>query len=82
MIPTGYLFLNVTQGTLKRHAASYWWETIIGTATGKIGFWGVTPITQTAGATQAAVTLGNADGQIEGLTISDPPTPTRSPGAA
>jgi hypothetical protein len=29
---------------------------------------------QPAGADQAAVTLGNADGAIGGLTISDPPT--------
>jgi hypothetical protein len=73
-IPTGYLVLNVTQGTLKRHAGGYSWETIIGATGGKIGFWGVTPITQPAGAAQAAVTLGNADGELGGLTISDPPT--------
>ena len=41
---------------------------------GKIGFYGVTPSTQQAGADQAVVTLGNADGEIAGLTISDPPT--------
>ena len=29
---------------------------------------------QPAGANQAAVTLGNVDGEIGGLTISDPPT--------
>jgi hypothetical protein len=33
-----------------------------------------TPVTQPSGADQAAVTLGNADGEIGGLTISDPPT--------
>ena len=73
-IPTGYLILNVTQGTLKRHAGGYSWETIVGAAGGKIGFYGVTPVTQPAGADQAAVTLGNIDGEIGALTISDPPT--------
>ena len=73
-IPTGYLILNVTQGTLKRHAGGYSWETIVGATGGKIGFYGVTPVTQPAGADQAAVTLGNTDGEIGGLTISDPPT--------
>jgi len=73
-IPTGYLILNVTQGTLKRHAGGYSWETIVGATGGKIGFWGVAPVVQPAGAGQAAVTLGNTDGEIGGLTISDPPT--------
>jgi hypothetical protein len=73
-IPTGYLIFNVTQGTLKRHAGGYSWETIVGATGGKIGFWGVAPVVQPAGAGQAAVTLGNADGEIGGLTISDPPT--------
>ena len=73
-IPTGYLIFNVTQGTLKRHAGGYSWETIIGATGGKIGFWGVTPVVQPSGAGQAAVTLGDADGEIGGLTISDPPT--------
>jgi hypothetical protein len=41
---------------------------------GKIGFCGATPVTQPAGAAQAAVTLGNADGEIGGLTISETPT--------
>ena len=35
--------------------------------------YGATPVVQPAGADQAAVTLGNADGEIGGLTISDPP---------
>jgi len=73
-IPTGYLILNVTQGTLKRHAGGYSWESIVGATGGKIGFWGVAPVVQPAGAGQAAVTLGNSDGEIGGLTISDPPT--------
>ncbi|MCL4181639.1 MAG: hypothetical protein KJ072_28365 [Verrucomicrobia bacterium] len=73
-IPTGYLILNVTQGTLKRHAGGYSWETAIGATGGKIGFYGVTPVVQPAGTDQAAVTLGNTDGEIGGLTISDPPT--------
>jgi hypothetical protein len=73
-IPTGHLILNVTQGTLKRHAGGFSWEIIIGATGGKIGFYGVTPVTQPAGADQAAVTLGNTNGEIGGLTISDPPT--------
>ncbi|MCL4179179.1 MAG: hypothetical protein KJ072_15735 [Verrucomicrobia bacterium] len=72
-IPTGYLILNVIQGTLKRHAGSYDWQTVIGATGGKIGFYGVTPVTQPAGADQAAVALGNTNGEIGGLTISDPP---------
>ena len=32
-----------------------------------------TPVVQPSGAAQAAVTLGNTDGAIGGLTISDPP---------
>jgi hypothetical protein len=73
-ISTGYLILNVTQGTLKRHAGGFVWEAIVGATGGRIGFYGVTPVTQPAGADQAAVTLGNADSEIGGLTISDPPT--------
>ena len=74
-IPTGYLILNVTQGTLKRHAGGYVWETHIGgSASARIGFWGATPVAQPSGAEQAAVTLTNTDGAIGGLTISDPPT--------
>ncbi len=34
------------------------------------------PVVQPAGADQAVVTLGNTDGEIGGLTISDPPTQT------
>lgn len=73
-IPTGYLILNVTQGTLKRHAGSYDWQTVVGATGGKIGFYGATPVVQPSAADQAAVTLGNTDGEIGGLTISDPPT--------
>jgi hypothetical protein len=73
-IPTGYLILSVTQGTLRRHAGGSSRETIVGATGGKIGFWAATPVTQPAGAGQAAVTLGNTDGEIGGLPISDPPT--------
>jgi hypothetical protein len=74
-IPTGYLVLNVTQGTLKRHTGGYIWETQFGgSASARIGFWGAAPVVQPSGAEQAAVTLGNTDGAIGGLTISDPPT--------
>lgn len=45
--------------------------TKFGTATTqKLGLWGVTPVTQPAGSGQAAVTLGNTDNEIGGLTIS------------
>jgi hypothetical protein len=73
-VPTGYLILNVTQGTCKRHTGGYVWETQVGGTGGKVGFYGATPVTQPAGASQAAVTLTNTDGVIGGLTISDPPT--------
>jgi len=41
---------------------------------GKIGFYGATPVVQPSGADQVAVPLGNVDGEIAALTISDPPT--------
>jgi len=57
--------------------------TKIGTAVSqKLGFWGTTPVAQPSGADQAAVTLGNVDGEIGGLTISDPPDPGGGPGVA
>jgi hypothetical protein len=74
-VPTGYLALNVATGTLKRHAGGYVWETQIGgSASTRVGFWGATPVMQPSAADQAAVTMGNTDGAIGGLTISDPPT--------
>ena len=74
-IPVGYLVLNVVTGTVKRHAGGYEWHLVVGgSASQKIGFWGATPVVQPAGADQAAVTLGNADGEIGGLVLSDPPT--------
>ena len=69
-----YLILNVAQGTLKRHAGAFDWQTVIGPTRGKIGFYGAAPVVQPAGADQATVTLGNADGEIGPLTILDPPT--------
>lgn len=36
----------------------------------KLGFWNATPVIQPAGSGQAAVTLGNTDNEIGGLTIS------------
>jgi hypothetical protein len=69
--------LPVAGGTLDDGAS-----VALGTGTGtrigttvsqKLGFWGATPVVQPSGADQAAVTLGNADGEIGGLTISDPP---------
>jgi hypothetical protein len=73
-IPAGYMILNVTQDTLKRHAGGYSWETIVGATGGKVGFYGATPVTHPAGADQAAVMLGSVDGGIGGLASSDPPT--------
>ena len=46
----------------------------IGATGGKVGSCGVPFVTQPAGADQAAVTVTNTDGEIAGLTISDPPT--------
>jgi len=60
---------------VKRHAGSYSWEIKVGaSASTKIGFWGATPVVQPSGAAQAAVTLGNTDGEIGGLTVSASPT--------
>jgi hypothetical protein len=74
-VPTGYLVLNVATGTVKRHAGGYVWESQVGgSASARVGFWGATPVVQPSGAAQAALTLGNTDGEIGGLTISDPPT--------
>ena len=74
-IPTGYLILDVATGSTKRHAGGYVWEIQIGgSASDRIGFYGVTPVSQPSGTDQAAVTLGNTDGEIGGLTISDPRT--------
>ena len=73
-IPTGCMIFKVTQGTLKRYAGGYSWETIVGATDGKIGFYGATPVVQPAGTDQAAVTLGNTDGESGGLTICDLPS--------
>ena len=49
--------------------------TKIGTvATQKLALFGVTPVVQPAGAGQATVTMGNANGEIAGLTFSATPT--------
>jgi len=37
-----------------------------GATGGKIGFYGATPVVQPSGADQAAVALGNTDGEIGG----------------
>jgi hypothetical protein len=67
---------NKTVAKLHVYAVvSYSWEIKVGaSASSKIGFWAATPVVQPSGADQAAVTLGNTDGEIGGLTISDPPT--------
>jgi len=58
-------------------------DVAVGTTTGtklataaaqKLGLWGVTPVVQPAAAAQAAVTLGNIDSEISGLTFSASPT--------
>jgi hypothetical protein len=73
-IPTEYLVVNVGTGDVKRHVGGYVWEILIGSnASSRIAFYGVTPVAQPSGADQAGVTLGNVDGEIGGLTISDPP---------
>ena len=73
--PAGYRVLNASTGGNKRHAGGYAREIHSGgSASAKIGFYGVTPVVQPSGADQAAVTLGNVDGEIGGLTVSDPPT--------
>ena len=67
--------LDVATGSVKRHAGSYSWEIKVGASvSSKIGFWGATPVLQPSGADQAAVTLRNADDEIGGFPISDPPT--------
>lgn len=55
--PGGYLILNVSDGGLKRHAGALSWEVQVGAApTSKVGFHGVTPAAQRAGANQAVAT--------------------------
>lgn len=49
--------------------------TQLGTSTTqKLAMWGATPVVQPANANQAAVTLGNTDGEISALTFSASPT--------
>jgi len=45
-----------------------------GSASARIGFWGVSPVVQPSGADQVALTVGNTDGEIGGLAVSEPPT--------
>ena len=55
----------------------YVWEMQIGgSASARVGFWGATPVVQPLGTDQRAVALGNADGGIGGLVVSDPPIQT------
>ncbi len=55
--PVGYLLLNTTESSLKRHAGSLSWEVQVGASTAaKIGFHGVTPTAQRANANQVAAT--------------------------
>jgi hypothetical protein len=62
---------NVGSGAFKRHAGEYTWEIVIGgSAKQKLGSRGAAPVVQPSGASQAALTLGNTDNEIGGLTIS------------
>jgi hypothetical protein len=55
--PNGYLILNVSDGSLKRHAGSFSWDLQVGSdASAKLGFHGATPIAQRANANQAEAT--------------------------
>ena len=55
--PTGYLILNTTDGSLKRHAGSLSWEVQLGAGTSsKVAFHGATLTPQRANADQAAAT--------------------------
>lgn len=47
------------------------WETVVGAAGGKVGFYSATPVVQPSEADQAAASLGNKDGQIGALLVSD-----------
>ncbi|MCL4177541.1 MAG: hypothetical protein KJ072_07315 [Verrucomicrobia bacterium] len=61
------------QETLKCYVGGFDWQTVVSATGGKIGFFGATPVTEVAGADQAAVTMGNTDDEIGVLTISDAP---------
>ncbi len=55
--PAGYLVLNTTDGSLKRHPGSLSWEVQVGAApSSKIGFHRATPTAQRTNANQAAAT--------------------------
>jgi hypothetical protein len=75
-ISAGCLVLNIGTGDIKRHAGgcNVWEIQIGGSASDRIGFYGVTLVVQSCGANQAAVALGNGDGEIGGLTSSELPT--------
>lgn len=55
--PTGYLILNVADGSLRRHTGGLSWEVQMGASTAaKIGFHGAAPTAHRANANQAAAT--------------------------
>jgi hypothetical protein len=64
---------TVTPSTFKRQAGGYASKVMIGgSAAQKIAVWGAAPVVEPSGAAQAAVTLGNTDEEIGGLTPSEP----------
>ena len=74
---TGAVLYSTEDKQPMRWTGSAWAAALekIGTATtDTIGLYGVTPVAQPAGADQAAITLGNTNGEIGGLTFSNPPT--------
>lgn len=74
---TGAVLYSTEDKQQMRWTGSAWVPVLakIGLATtDTIGLYGVTPVAQPAGADQAAITLGNTDGEIGGLTFSNPPT--------
>ncbi len=74
---TGAVLYSTEDKQPMRWSGSAWVPALakIGLATtDTIGLYGVTPVAQPAGADQAAVTMGNTNGEISGLSFSSPPT--------
>lgn len=76
-VAAGAVFMSTQDSQPMRWTGSAWTPAVnqIGSATSDtFGLYGVTPVAQPAGAGQAAVTLGNTDGEISGLSFSASPT--------
>lgn len=70
--PAGAVLYSTEDAQPMRWTGSAWTPAVtrLGLATSDtLGLYGVTPVAQPAGAAQAAVTLGNTDAEIGGLTI-------------